>query len=135
MIHFQEAISNIVWDEKVKLHLWFQFTQIRSALSRLIQQSGPLRTVRTIEKWMLEPIQIKGLLAKCYQLLKEEIKTDFTKKTIWEKEFKQQWHISYKKAMQISCNMNLKENGVKLHLQWHLTPLVLQKIYGQGGQC
>lgn len=49
-------------------------------------------------------------------------KNGFYEKTSWEKEFKiqiteQQWLTSYKKAMQISRNMTLQENGVKLHLQ------------------
>lgn len=61
---------------------------------------GPIGRETVIEKWILQPIQTKGLLAKCYRLLREKEKADFTEKITWEKEFhvyidQQQWLNSY----------------------------------------
>lgn len=43
---------------------------------------------------------------------------DYSRKEKWEKDFRvhfshQLWLISYKYSMQISCNVNVCENGVK----------------------
>lgn len=82
----------------------------------------------------------KELMAKCYQLIMVEKGIDFTKKVKWEEEFgvqinEQQWLTSYQNAMQISCNANLCENGIKLHLKWYYTPVIIRNMYGKGGRC
>lgn len=71
-------------------------------------------------------------------MLGQEI--DFSRKESWEKEFgthidQDRWLVNYRSSLQISCNVNIWENGINMYLQWYYTPLVSQKMCGNGGRC
>lgn len=46
-----------------------------------------IRSTTESERWMIKPIQLKGLLAKIFQLLMASKEIDYKWKKKWEKEF------------------------------------------------